>query len=1303
MTPRHIEDEPWWRGERVALLRRRRAAGLRRDPEQMVRAHGERLNDPIRELPTVGLALSGGGIRAATFCLGLLRGLAQRGLLPRLDYLSTVSGGGYIGAMFGRLVLALGVRDAQALLASNRSPVLDWLRRNGRYLAPSGVRDAGLGLVTYLRAFVAMHAELSLAALLASLLVCAPHLWQVSTNALDAKAWAPWRTLWWPLAAAWLSFSVPGLMFGYWLAREGPLPKAHARRYARRDLLITLVLAASAGALSWLAWRLGLLPALRQGLNWTPFALLAGWSLVLGLSTTLLWISWSSERRGLAVARLRNRFTAALALALRIGAALLAVGALDLLSWWMLEVALADHDWLLGGLGIGGLTVLLMRALAQPLQQLLAQGGGGSTAKAWGPRLLNAAGTLAVLGLLCFWLVVAQWLLFTSQPFDALLEVPPLWRAIGLALLCLLWWFATSANEGMANASSLHSFYRARLVRAYLSVGNPRRPVLQPEASNAAADVTQVVPEDDVELDHYRPERRGGPLHLINTCLNQTRDDSSGLFNADRKGTLLTVLPASMEIGVSGRIDFCQAPRVEPVVGKREEAARAVSAATEKMPELRQDDAQIDGLGRNDEEVPELGRNNEEVPELGRNDEEVPELGTLGRWIAISGAAASPGAGSYTSRGWALLLFLLGVRLGHWVRAPRVRAEAGAPPAPPASPRERRIAASWALLVKPMMLWAEATASFFGRARPWWYLSDGGHFENTGVYALLKRELDFIILADCGADGRYEFNDLENLVRKARIDLGAEIEFYPRHEAELRFKLRGSPLKVLSPEDMADNHSVRGVMLARVRYPRARPNALEHHGTLLVVKPTLHGALDVDLLAYAMRHPSFPHESTGDQFFDEAQWESYHRLGEDAGSALHESGLARLPGWLRRVQLDLAAPAALRQSVRQATPASDGDKEPAWRRAAKSTALGTTIGVGASGTLLLSLWQVGEQVRQNETTQRNEVRSVFTEVSKALSEVNFACPKVPDHVTLQVSLLRDLSASPSLLPIERVSVQRLLERTREKCENTVALPNEDCGEAVRHQAGGGICSVVGKPLASVDALSYWHPVERKTMTAQVAWQRLLALWQRDAAVAVAASGAAKAPAAPPAEREPLEPAARPASAAPAASGDAGAGGGAAAGEAAATASPERKPESPPSPAAAPAARACTADASEPLRIYVQVYDEPSRRLAALLRQRLQAEVGANVQVAPIENVSRSSELRQQRKPVPWPQPTFIVHRKADEPCAQSLRATVSAAWRVSGGEREVWVGELPKSLQVKSSERMIELWLPPQGTSAGGI
>ena len=47
---------------------------------------------------SAALCFSGGGIRSGTFALGLLQGLARHNLLTQFDYLSTVSGGGYIGA-----------------------------------------------------------------------------------------------------------------------------------------------------------------------------------------------------------------------------------------------------------------------------------------------------------------------------------------------------------------------------------------------------------------------------------------------------------------------------------------------------------------------------------------------------------------------------------------------------------------------------------------------------------------------------------------------------------------------------------------------------------------------------------------------------------------------------------------------------------------------------------------------------------------------------------------------------------------------------------------------------------------------------------------------------------------------------------------------------------------------------------------------------------------------------------------------------------------------------------------------------
>src|SRR5215510_14152631 len=52
----------------------------------------------------IGLALSGGGIRSATTNLGILQALSRMGILKYVDYLSTVSGGGYIGSCLTSLL-----------------------------------------------------------------------------------------------------------------------------------------------------------------------------------------------------------------------------------------------------------------------------------------------------------------------------------------------------------------------------------------------------------------------------------------------------------------------------------------------------------------------------------------------------------------------------------------------------------------------------------------------------------------------------------------------------------------------------------------------------------------------------------------------------------------------------------------------------------------------------------------------------------------------------------------------------------------------------------------------------------------------------------------------------------------------------------------------------------------------------------------------------------------------------------------------------------------------------------------------
>ena len=79
--PNRLPQE-FWEAECDAISKRRGAFGL---------------SDSDVENRLSGLALSGGGIRSATFALGVLQRLAKDNLIKHFDYLSTASGGGYIG------------------------------------------------------------------------------------------------------------------------------------------------------------------------------------------------------------------------------------------------------------------------------------------------------------------------------------------------------------------------------------------------------------------------------------------------------------------------------------------------------------------------------------------------------------------------------------------------------------------------------------------------------------------------------------------------------------------------------------------------------------------------------------------------------------------------------------------------------------------------------------------------------------------------------------------------------------------------------------------------------------------------------------------------------------------------------------------------------------------------------------------------------------------------------------------------------------------------------------------------------
>ncbi|MFY9854100.1 MAG: hypothetical protein WAK26_09520, partial [Terracidiphilus sp.] len=130
----------------------------------------------------------------------------------------------------------------------------------------------------------------------------------------------------------------------------------------------------------------------------------------------------------------------------------------------------------------------------------------------------------------------------------------------------------------------------------------------------------------------------------------------------------------------------------------------------------------------------------------------------VGTAMSISGAAASPNMGYHSVPSLALLMTFFNVRLGFWAGNPRNKKTWTHP-----GPR-----VGLGQLLRELFGLTNDNAKYV-------YLSDGGHFENLGVYELVKRRCKFIVACDAGADPDYSFDDLGNAIRKCREDVGVEI------------------------------------------------------------------------------------------------------------------------------------------------------------------------------------------------------------------------------------------------------------------------------------------------------------------------------------------------------------------------------------------------------------------------------------------------------------------------------------------------------------------------------------------------
>ena len=141
------------------------------------------------------------------------------------------------------------------------------------------------------------------------------------------------------------------------------------------------------------------------------------------------------------------------------------------------------------------------------------------------------------------------------------------------------------------------------------------------------------------------------------------------------------------------------------------------------------------------------------------------------------------------------------------------------------------------------------------------YLSDGGHFENLALYEMVLRRCHTIVVSDAGQDGDFGFEDLGGAVRKIRIDFGIPITFE-------------NGIKIYSREQKNKGYYC---AIGTIGYSCVDGEGTD--GLMVYIKPTFYGTEPADVRQYAQRNKAFPHDTTADQWFDEAQFESYRVLG----------------------------------------------------------------------------------------------------------------------------------------------------------------------------------------------------------------------------------------------------------------------------------------------------------------------------------------------------------------------------------------------------------------------------------------
>ncbi len=799
-------------------------------------------NKSIKELHSsdvCAISLSGGGIRSATFSLGVLQAISEcdkdcctveegnksykNSFLARFDYLSTVSGGGYIGGFLSSLFLgdrrkvildcevkseseknlidASGAdlvekldsaNNAIKVLSSGIPPreidpsdkerfPLAWLRNNGKYLLPSGTGDLSYAVTIVIRNLISLHYVIGIFILSCALLIM------------------PIRCY---LGIIVFGFGaiVAVMVIGYWLVRPG-VTGTFKFDFALKSLVVSLIFLIPLYVKLMCSFDLLVLGFSSS----SPFLIILSVLIVLfvaALYLFLLTIRYKFfKKRDLLVPMLRREMTLHLSNVSLVFFIFFLVYLIDMLVFQISSSNLQEV--------VGGFPVLA--GAAAYIQRFLSMDKDRNSR--FHDLIVAGLAAIAVFCLIAFW----YWVAFcihnaTSNVniFNFSVNVPanvnvfnfPANVRVNANWLVFLGSFIALSFSAyysqFINVSSLHSFYTAKLIRAFMGGANSRRSNLGQTKDKGLA-VSEPEPGDDFCPDEMK-KGSIGPLHIVNVTLNQTVGSAAkgaewineSIVLRDRKGRPLAIT--------------CCGNYLEGVPIKNLEPL------------------------------------------------------SFGSWLGISGAAFSTGIGRQTMLSRSLLMGLANIRLGYWCEAEKVSGFF-----------------SWIYESTYRYVLYELSATFKGKGRRFVYLTDGGHYENTGVYELLRseRNVKFILGSDNGADPEYVFDDLANLIRLAKADLDVAIEVYNDFSGFPALAPVFGELNAFNKStDLKEKNPPVALLLKATNLKKT-----EKVTWIALIKPRYSHDVPVDIWNYVKGHSEFPQEPTADQFFDEAQWESYRALG----------------------------------------------------------------------------------------------------------------------------------------------------------------------------------------------------------------------------------------------------------------------------------------------------------------------------------------------------------------------------------------------------------------------------------------